>query len=339
MTHDAQGEHQSLNLAEKVPNVLLPETPESLKLAGELLRSGKPVAFATETVYGLGADATNGEAVAGIYAAKGRPSFNPLIAHFADPESAFAVVKADERARKLAHAFWPGPLTLVLHRREDCPISSLAGAGLPTQAVRVPSVSEGFRSLLRAFPGGIVAPSANPSGHLSPTTAQHVVSGLGDVIPLILDGGACTAGLESAVVDLSSAQPKLLREGALARADIEAVLEQELTLDVDPAVKASPGQMTQHYAPSTPLILNATNATSDQAALVMSDPAGFDAACAIEILSPSGSDIEAASNLFAALHRLDAAGAAAIVVSTINAAGLGAAIEDRLRRASAGRGT
>ena len=319
--------------------MLLPETPESLKLAGKLLRSGKHVAFATETVYGLGADATNGEAVAGIYAAKGRPSFNPLIAHFSDPESAFAVVKADERARKLADAFWPGPLTLVLNRREDCPISSLAGAGLPTQAVRVPRVSAGFRSLLRAFPGGIVAPSANPSGHLSPTTAQHVVSGLGDVIPLILDGGPCTAGLESAVVDLSSAQPKLLREGALARADIEAVLEQELTLDVDPAVKASPGQMTQHYAPSTPLILNAKSATSDQAALVMRDPTGFEAACAIEILSPSGSDVEAASNLFAALHRLDAAGAAAIVVSTIDAAGLGAAIEDRLRRASAGRGT
>lgn len=319
--------------------MLLPETAESLKFAGELLRSGKPVAFATETVYGLGADATNGEAVASIYAAKGRPSFNPLIAHFADPESAFAVVKADERARKLADAFWPGPLTLVLHRREDCPISSLAGAGLPTQAVRVPRVSAGFRSLIRAFPGGIVAPSANPSGHLSPTTAQHVVSSLGDVIPLILDGGPCTAGLESAVVDLSSAQPKLLREGALARADIEAVLEQELTLDVDPAVKASPGQMTQHYAPRTPLILNATSAASDQAALVMRDPTGFEAACAIEILSPSGSDVEAASNLFAALHRLDAAGAAAIVVSRIDAVGLGAAIEDRLRRASAGRGT
>ena len=318
--------------------MLLPETPESLNLAAELLRDGKPVAFATETVYGLGADATNGEAVARIYEAKGRPSFNPLIAHFADTEGAFAVVEADDRAIKLAAAFWPGPLTLVLNRRADCPISSLAGAGLPTQAVRVPRVSEHFRALLRSFPGGIVAPSANPSGHLSPTTAEHVLSGLGEAIPLILDGGPCTAGLESAVVDLTSEQPKLLRHGALARADIEAVLTQELALDVDPAVKASPGQMTQHYAPNKPLFLGATGATSNQAALVMSDPTGFEAACAVEVLSPSGSDVEAASNLFSALHRLDATEAEAIVVSEIDAEGLGAAIGDRLRRAATGRG-
>ena len=318
--------------------MLLPETPESLTLAATLLRSGKPVAFATETVYGLGADSTDGEAVAGIYAAKGRPSFNPLIAHFADARSAFAVVHADERAEKLAKAFWPGPLTLVLNRREDCPISALAGAGLPTQAVRVPRVSDGFRALLGAFPGGIVAPSANPSGHLSPTTAEHVQAGLGDAIPLVLDGGPCTAGLESAVVDLSADQPRLLRHGALAKADIEAVLGQELALDVDPAVKVSPGQMTQHYAPRTPLFLNATGATANQAALVMSDPTGFEAACALEILSPDGSDVEAAANLFSALHRLDASDAEAIVVGGLDTTGLGAAIEDRLRRAAAKRG-
>ena len=320
------------------PAVLRPETPDSLKLAQTLLQNGTPVAFATETVYGLGADATNGEAVASIYAAKGRPSFNPLIAHFADAESAFAVVEADERAAQLAAAFWPGPLTLVLRRTPDCPISSLAGAGLPTQAVRVPQVSAGFRDVLRAFPGGIVAPSANPSGQLSPTSAQHVQAGLGKAVALIIDGGPCTAGLESAVVDLSGTEPKLLRHGALAQADIEAVIGQHLAMDVDPAVKASPGQMTQHYAPTKPLFLNATRATADQAALVFSEPNGFEQACALEVLSSSGSVVEAAANLFSALHRLDASPACAIVVEKMPVGGLGAAINDRLRRAAAGRG-
>lgn len=318
--------------------MLRPETPESLKLAQTLLRDGALVAFATETVYGLGADATKGEAVAGIYAAKGRPSFNPLIAHFADAKSAFAVVQADERAARLAAAFWPGPLTLVLRRAAYCPIASLAGAGLPTQAVRVPQVSDGFRSVLRAFPGGIVAPSANPSGKLSPTTAQHVQAGLGEAVDLIIDGGPCAAGLESAVVDLSGPQPKLLRHGALAQADIEGVMGQKLALDVDPAVKASPGQMVQHYAPSKPLFLNASTAKADQAALVFSDSNGFEQACALEVLSPSGSDVEAAARLFSALHRLDASSARAIVVGEMPVGGLGAAIVDRLRRAAAGRG-
>ena len=193
--------------------MLLPENEESLARAADLLRDGQVVAFATETVYGLGADATNGEAVAAIYAAKGRPSFNPLIAHFADAEAAFAVVQADARAKTLAETFWPGPLTLVLPRRDDCPISELASAGLTTQAVRVPKASRGLSTLFASFPGGIVAPSANPSGQLSPTTAQHVESGLGDRIPLILDAGPCSAGLESTVVDLSGDVPKLLRHG------------------------------------------------------------------------------------------------------------------------------
>ena len=317
--------------------MLLPETPESLSKAAAMLRSGQLVAFATETVYGLGADAGNGTAVAGIYAAKGRPSFNPLIAHFADTDSAFSAVQADARAHVLAKAFWPGPLTLVLQRAPDCAISTLASAGLPTQAVRVPRVSDGFRAVLRQFPGGIVAPSANPSGHLSPTTAQHVHSGLGEAVGLIVDGGPCSAGLESAVVDLSTPAPRLLRHGALAQSVIEAVLQEPLTIDVDPAVKASPGQMTQHYAPRTPLRLHAAGATANQAALVFHDPTGFEQACALEILSPGQSDVEAAANLFSALHRLDAAGARSIVVGDMNAEGLGAAINDRLTRAAAGR--
>ncbi|MAW52548.1 MAG: threonylcarbamoyl-AMP synthase [Geminicoccus sp.] len=317
--------------------VLLPETPDSLTLAADLLSAGKLVAFATETVYGLGADATQGQAVASIYNAKGRPSFNPLIAHFADASSAFAVVKADERATALAAAFWPGPLTLVLSRTTDCPISSLASAGLSTQAVRVPLVTDGFRALLRRFPGGIVAPSANPSGYLSPTTAEHVAAGLGEAVPLILDAGPCTAGLESAVVDLSGPDPRLLRHGALPVSSIEAVLRQPLTLDVDPAVKASPGQMTQHYAPNKPLFLGASRANADQAALVFQNATGFEDASVLEILSPSGSTIEAAANLFSALHRLDASNARSIVVSDIASEGLGAAINDRLRRAAAKR--
>ena len=317
--------------------MLLPENEESLARAADLLRDGQVVAFATETVYGLGADATNGEAVAAIYAAKGRPSFNPLIAHFADAEAAFAVVQADARAKTLAEAFWPGPLTLVLPRRDDCPISELASAGLTTQAVRVPKASRGLRALFASFPGGIVAPSANPSGQLSPTTAQHVESGLGDRIPLILDAGPCSAGLESTVVDLSGDVPKLLRHGAIAQKDVEAVLSQNLAEDVDPAVKVSPGQMMQHYAPSKPLVLNATSARSSDAALVFQDTSDFETAVSIEVLSPTGSDVEAASNLFAALHRLDATSALRIVVSPIPPQGLGAAIRDRLKRAAKGR--
>lgn len=319
--------------------MLLPENQESLDRAYELLRAGQVVAFATETVYGLGADAAQGKAVAAIYAAKGRPSFNPLIAHFADAEAAFAVVQADARATTLARAFWPGPLTLVLPRRADCPISELASAGLSTQAVRVPRASAGLRALLARFPGGIVAPSANPSGQLSPTTAQHVESGLGARVPLILDAGPCTAGLESTVIDLSHpTTPKLLRHGALTQAEIEAVLGQALAEDVDPAVKVSPGQMAQHYAPSKAVLLNAAGAQATDAALVFQDPAGFEQAAALEILSARGSDVEAASNLFAALHRLDASSAARIVVGPMPADGLGAAIQDRLTRAAAGRG-
>ena len=323
-----------------------PLSPETLDRAADSLRAGQLVAFATETVYGLGGDAANPLAVARIFETKGRPRFNPLIAHFADTAAAFAVVQPDQRAHALATAFWPGPLTLVLPRRPDCPIDPLASAGLATQAVRVPRVSPGFRDLLAGFNGGIVAPSANPSGRLSPTSAEHVEAGFlgqGEYAPehlaLILDDGPCAAGLESTVVDLSDAgQPRLLRHGAIAQTDIEAVLGQALTPDTDPAVKTAPGQMTRHYAPGAPLILNAETATPDQGALVFSNPTGFEAASALEVLSPSGSTTEAAAALFAALHRLDGLGPAAIAVGPVPITGLGEAINDRLRRAAAGSG-
>ena len=322
-----------------------PLNPEALDRAAHSLRAGRLVAFATETVYGLGGDAANPLAVARIFETKGRPRFNPLIAHFADAEAAFAVVQPDQRAHALAAAFWPGPLTLVLPRRPDCPIDPLASAGLATQAVRVPRVSPDFRRLLAGFPAGVVAPSANPSGRLSPTSAEHVEVGfLGrqrehapEQLALILDDGPCPAGLESTVVDLSDArQPRLLRHGAIAQADIETVLGLGLTVDTDPAVKTAPGQMTRHYAPGAPLVLNAETATPDQAALVFTDPTGFEAASALEVLSPSGSTTEAAAALFAALHRLDGLGPAAIAVGPVPMTGLGEAINDRLRRAAAG---
>ena len=321
-----------------------PSSPEILKRAANCLAQGQLVAVATETVYGLGADAGNPLAVARIYETKGRPHFNPLIAHYADAEAAFAVVDANQQAKALAAAFWPGPLTLVLPRCNGCPVATLASAGLSTQAVRVPKVSAGFSRLLASFPAGIVAPSANPSGRLSPTSAAHVEAGFipnGQNPPphlaLILDDGPCIAGLESTVVDLSSPQePRLLRHGAIAQADVEAVLGQALVEDTDPAVKSAPGQMTRHYAPAVPLILNATTATPRQAALIFDDPAGFEAAAALEILSTQGSTTEAAAGLFAALHRLDALRPNAIVVAPIPATGLGAAINDRLRRAAAG---
>ena len=323
-----------------------PLNPEALDRAARSLRAGQLVAFATETVYGLGGDAANPLAVARIFETKGRPRFNPLIAHFADAEAAFAVVQPDQRAHALATAaFWPGPLTLVLPRRPDCPIDPLASAGLATQAVRVPRVSPDFRRLLAGFPAGVVAPSANPSGRLSPTSAEHVEAGFlsqqdrpPEHLALILDDGPCPAGLESTVVDLSGAgKPRLLRHGAIAQADIEAALGQALTVDTDPAVKTAPGQMTRHYAPGAPLILNAETAAPDQAALVFTDPTGFEAASALEVLSPSGSTTEAAAALFAALHRLDGLGPAAIAVGPVPMTGLGEAINDRLRRAAAGQ--
>jgi L-threonylcarbamoyladenylate synthase len=321
-----------------------PLSPETLDRAAHSLRAGQLVAFATETVYGLGGDAANPLAVARIFETKGRPRFNPLIAHFANTEAAFAVVQPDQHAHALAAAFWPGPLTLVLPRRPDCPIDPLASAGLPTQAVRVPRVSPGFRRLLASFSAGVVAPSANPSGRLSPTSAKHVEVGFlsqqerpPEHLALILDDGPCLAGLESTVVDLSdSRQPRLLRHGAIAQADIETVLRLGLTVDTDPAVKTAPGQMTRHYAPGAPLILNAETAAPDQAALVFTDPTGFEAASALEVLSPSGSTTEAAAALFAALHRLDRLGPAAIAVGPVPMTGLGVAINDRLRRAAAG---
>ncbi len=235
------------------------------KEAGALLRAGGLVAFPTETVYGLGADATDDEAVAAIFEAKGRPRFNPLIVHVRDAESAARLVVFDDRAQALAKRFWPGPLSLVLHRTAECPISLLCSAGLETLAIRVPDHGVG-QALLRAVGRPLAAPSANPSGALSPTTATHVARSLGDAVPLILDGGPCPVGLESTVLDLSGAEPVLLRPGGVALEALEPVAGRVLRADRDTGIKA-PGMLASHYAPGRPLRLDAQTVAADEALL------------------------------------------------------------------------
>ena len=308
--------------------------------AADYLRGGGLVAFPTETVYGLGADATNGTAVARIYAAKGRPSFNPLIAHVADLITArdLAIFNAD--ALKLAEAFWPGPLTLVLPRREDCRVSDLATAGLETIALRVPD-HPAAAEILRAFGGPVVAPSANLSGHISPTTAQHVAADLTGRIEMIVDGGATRVGVESTIVACTD-RPILLRPGGIPR----QAIEDKLGHAIDTAQGESsgedaplaPGMLASHYAPKAQVRLNATSLRPGEALLAFGEAfAGADAATAMLNLSESADLTEAAANLFAHLRRLDASGAAQIAVMPIPASGLGEAINDRLRRAAAPR--
>lgn len=322
--------------------MILPANPETIAQAAALLRDGKLVAFPTETVYGLGADATNGEAVAAIFAAKGRPRFNPLIVHFSDTESAARAARFDERARRLAKRFWPGALTLVLPRSEDCPISLLACAGLDTIAVRVPG-HEVALALLAETGRPLAAPSANVSGTVSPTTAAHVETALGPKIALILDGGPCRIGVESTVLDLSEETPQLLRPGGVTRAEIESVIG-KLPPESDEAgagaaVKTerprSPGLAGRHYAPSVPLRLNAAAGPirADEALLAFgaNPPPGYKTTLN---LSAAGDLAEAAANLFAMLRKLDAGGFAGIAVMPIPGDGLGEAINDRLRRAA-----
>jgi L-threonylcarbamoyladenylate synthase len=304
--------------------------------AAAALQDGKLVAFPTETVYGLGADATSDAAVAAVYAAKGRPDFNPLIAHVADLAAAEALVVFPPAARRLAEAFWPGPLTLVLPRRADCPVSLLASAGLDTLAVRVPDHPLAL-ALLRAVAVPVVAPSANPSGGLSPTTAEHVRAGLGDKVGAILDGGPCRVGVESTVVDLSGPAPLLLRPGGVSREAIEAILATALGAVAGGPLR-SPGQLDSHYAPHLPVRLNATSVRPDEALLVFGT--AFPAGAAMTLnLSPAGDTVEAAAHLFAYLRRLDRPELAGIAVTPIPEDGLGLAINDRLRRAAAPRGT
>ncbi len=300
--------------------------------AARILRAGGLVAFPTETVYGLGADATNGQAVARIFEAKGRPRFNPLIAHVDSLGAARDLVEFNDEAAALAEAFWPGPLTLVLPQRPGARhrVSELVTAGLDTLAVRVPAHPVA-RQLIAAAGVPIAAPSANLSGRVSPTCARHVEEDLGHAVDIVLDGGATQAGLESTIVAFAPA-PTLLRPGGLAREDIEAVLGCRLQ-DYRETGVLSPGQLASHYAPRAGLRLDATACEAGEALLAFGPGAPEGALN----LSPSGDLREAAANLFAYLRALDAQGPARIAVMPIPCHGLGEAIGDRLRRASAPR--
>lgn len=295
------------------------------------------MAFPTETVYGLGADATNDRALARLYEAKGRPRFNPLIVHFANAAAAFAHVGPDARARRLAAAFWPGALTLVLGRRPDSALSLLVSAGLDSVAVRVPA-HDVAQALIAAAGCPLAAPSANRSETVSPTTAAHVAQSLGGRIDMILDGGPCRVGVESTVVDLSGDAAALLRPGGVPTAEIEAVIGPLAEAAPGGPLK-SPGQLARHYAPAAPLRINAGDARPGELLL------GFGAGAAPGTapgtapgaalnLSPGGDLREAAANLFAMIRALDARNPAGIAVNPIPEQGLGQAINDRLRRAA-----
>jgi len=311
------------------PTRILTAQPQDIRQAAALLQAGQLVAFPTETVYGLGADARQGEAVAALYAAKGRPSFNPLIAHVHSIEAAKRHVIWTETANKLAEAFWPGPLTLVLPLRDGHDISHLVTADLETLGVRIPA-HPAARALLSALDGPVAAPSANPSGRISPTTAAHVVAGLDGRIAAIVDDGPCGVGVESTIVGLSGETPILLRPGGLAQEDIEAVLGHPLQLRDASDPLTAPGQLLSHYAPRAKVRLNVT--TPDPAELYL----GFGTMSCDLNLSDSADLVEAAANLFGHLHQLDAMDKP-IAVAPIPEHGLGAAINDRLRRAAAPR--
>ena len=298
-----------------------------IAVAAQMLRDGALVAFPTETVYGLGADARNGVAVAAIYEAKGRPAFNPLIVHVPDIETAMQYVVWSDQAQRLADAFWPGALTLVLPLRAGHGLSSLVTAGLDTLAIRVPAHPAAL-ALLRAAKVPIAAPSANPSGRISPTTADHVLDGLDGKIAAVLDDGPCPVGLESTIVGLSDGVA-VLRPGGVAREDIERVTGQALATADTKGITA-PGQLASHYAPRARVRLNATTARNNEVLL------GFGPIAGDLTLSASGDLAEAAATLFDHLHKLDKTGRP-IAVAPIPDTGLGAAINDRLRRAAAPR--
>lgn len=308
--------------------LLLPDAP-GIARAAQLLGQGALVALPTETVYGLGADARNSLAVARIFEAKGRPRFNPLIVHVASPEQAQAHVIWSDQAQALATAFWPGPMSLVLPIRPDAGLSDLVTADLPSLAIRVPAHPLA-RALLTAFGGPVAAPSANPSGRISPTTAAHVMAGLAGRIEAVLDGGPCPVGLESTIIGLTGT-PTLLRHGGLPTEEIEALLGQPLAQDTTPGKLTAPGQMASHYAPRAAIRLNATAAAPGEVLL------GFGPMACDLNLSPGAALTEAAANLFPHLHSLDAQGARTIAVAPIPDTGLGRAINDRLRRAAAPR--
>jgi L-threonylcarbamoyladenylate synthase len=306
--------------------------PAALDQAAALLRVGKLVAFPTETVYGLGSDATSDEAVAAIFSAKGRPHFNPLIIHLSRSNDAERLAEIDGRAATLMQRFWPGPLSLVLRRAPRCPISLLASAGLDTVALRVPAHPLA-QELLRAVGRPIAAPSANRSGRISPTTAEHVISELDGHIAAVLDGGPCRIGIESTVVDLTTRTPLLLRPGGIAVETLEAFIG-PLALPRPGDAPRAPGMLASHYAPSLALRLDATEIAPGEALLAFGAdaPAG---AAETRWLSKAGDLEETAANLFASLRALDRPEFAGIAVMPIPEHGLGRAINDRLRRAAA----
>jgi L-threonylcarbamoyladenylate synthase len=328
---------------------ILQPSEEGVAAAAAFLRHGELVAFGTETVYGLGADATNAQAVAAIFAAKGRPRFNPLICHYPSAAEVFAHTIADARARRVAETFWPGPLTLVLPRAEHCPVVLLAAAGLNTVGVRVPGHPVAL-SLLRQVATPIAAPSANRSGHVSPTSAAHVLDGLDGLIAAVLDCGPCPVGVESTVLDLSGPHPVMLRPGGVTQEALEACIGPIRTGASHTMVATnegprSPGMMASHYAPALPVRLAASAVSSDEALLAFGPPLAG-AGCIFQ-LSADGDTTEAAANLFEGLHWLDAEAERlalfgrwlrGIAVMPIPERDLGRAINDRLRRAAAPRG-
>ena len=307
--------------------LVLPYDATAIAEAARLIAEAKPVAMPTETVYGLAADATRGEAVAAIYAAKGRPSFNPLIVHVLDLAAAEALAELPAGARKLAGTFWPGPLTIVAPLRTDAPIAALATAGLPTVALRSPA-HPAMRDLLRACGKPLAAPSANASGTISPTQAGHVLRSLGRSIDLIVDGGPTSVGLESTIVAVDGHGLRILRPGPITADQLADASGLPVAVGVSGTIEA-PGQLAQHYAPSKPVRLDAVEAREGEWLI------GFGPVAGNVSLSPSGDLSEAAVRLFELLHEADMKGAARIAFAPIPETGLGVAINDRLRRAAA----
>lgn len=317
---------------------VVPSTPAAIAEAAEYLRRGGLVAFPTETVYGLGADATNDLAVAAVFSAKGRPTFNPLIMHVPGLAVARRLALIDDRAEALIRIFWPGPLTLVVPSLPGSPISLLATAGLDTIALRCPAHPVA-QALMMAARTPIAAPSANRSGHVSPTTAAHVEADLGTVLDMILDGGPSEVGLESTILDLTIDPPRLLRPGAVTADDIRDAIGVMPQSVVPPAGDrpTAPGQLESHYAPRAAVRLDADHADPGEALIAFGPHTTAPSAGAVVNLSPRGDLLEAAASLFAALRALDATGTESIAVMPIPDHGLGRAINDRLRRAAAPR--
>tara|TARA_Y100001934_G_scaffold50938_1_gene62184 strand:+ start:10341 stop:11282 length:942 start_codon:yes stop_codon:yes gene_type:complete len=304
----------------------------NIEVAARLIRSGKLVVFPTETVYGLGGDATNPNAIASIYQVKGRPSFNPLIIHVSSIEIAEKLVKFSEQSKALAEHFWPGALTLVLPRSQNCPVSLLAGSGLETLAIRIPE-NEIALNLLRRAQVPIAAPSANKSGSVSPTTANHVRNSLRDDIDLIIDGGACKIGVESTIIDMSAENPCLLRAGGIPLEDFEREVGNIQILEEGQQVPKAPGMLPRHYATQIPLRINAKELHEGEALLAFGSRT-LGNAVAVCNLSRTGDLNEAAANLFDMMRQLDKPEFTGIAVMEIPEVGLGRAINDRLRRAS-----